>query len=142
MFETVDKREQQVLTRIAESRLRTVESVDNTKQRVNSCVASAPLAVSMLKISAVAGAGLLAAGLLSAKLQKKAKKNSPAPETVSGKTVVMQLMSLLLIPALHACLREREQKGHLPAKVCTPTKTVDFNSGFSSLFYRWLGLVK
>lgn len=140
MFETVDKREQQILTRIAESRLRTVESVDNTKQRVNSCVASAPLAVSMLKISAVAGVGLLAAGLLSAKLQKKAKKNSPAPETVSGKTVVMQLMSLLLIPALHACLRE--QQSHLPAKASNSTETVDFNSGFSSLFYRWLGLVK
>lgn len=140
MFETVDKREQQILTRIAESRLRTVESVDNTKQRVNSCVASAPLAVSMLKISAVAGAGLLAAGLLSAKLQKKAKKNSPAPETVSGKTVVMQLMSLLLIPALHACLRE--QQSHLPKKASASTDSIDFNSGFSSLFYRWLGLVK
>lgn len=140
MFETVDKREQQILTRIAESRLRTVESVDNTKQRVNNCVASAPLAVSMLKVSAVAGIGLLAAGLLSAKLQKKAKKNSPAPETVSGKTVVMQLMSLLLIPAMHACLRE--QKNNLSSKACTSTENADFSSGFSSLFYRWLGLVK
>lgn len=139
MFKTVDKRKQQILTHIAESRLRTVDAVENTKQRVNHCVATAPLAISVLKLSGVATVGLITAGILTSKVRKNAKKISAAPETVSVRTVAMQLISLLVIPAIHACLTEKKS----PAFVNTATApNQDFARGFSSLFYRWLGLVK
>lgn len=139
MFETVDQRNQQILTRIAESRVRAVESVEDTKQRVTRCVASAPLTVSMLKLTGIAGIGLITAAIFSAKAKKVAKKKAAVPETVSGRTVAMQLLSLLVIPALHACLAEKKQ----PLRGAeNPASDKDFNLGFSSLFYRWLGLIK
>lgn len=139
-----DQARQQVLTRVAASRVRVVDSVEVVRSGIRGCVRAFPLSATALKLGGGVLGGLVLAGLVAAKFsRKKAKKTQPKPE-LKGSTVALQALSAVAIPMVQRWLTTRSAEQQMMASVDSAQKASarfplpDING----MFYRWLGLQK
>lgn len=139
-----DQARQQVLTRVAASRVRVVDSVEAVRSGIRGCVRAFPLSATALKMGGGVLGGLVLAGLVATKFsRKKAKKTQLKPE-LKGSTVALQALSAVAIPMVQRWLAARSAEQSMAASVDSAQKTSprfplpDING----MFYRWLGLQK
>lgn len=141
-----DQARQQILTRVAASRVRVVDAVDSVRKGVCGTARAFPLSATALKMTGVALGGLVLTGIVAGKIAgKKAKKVQPRQE-LKGRTVALQALSAIAIPLLQRWLTARQEvkvsEGVCGEPVVRTTTTRFAIPDINGMFYRWLGLQK
>ena len=141
-----DQARQQILTRVAASRVRVVDAVDSVRKGVCGTARAFPLSSTALKMTGVALGGLALTGIVAGKIAgKKAKKVQPKPE-LKGSTVALQALSAIAIPLLQRWLNSRQDvkvsEGVRGEPVVRTTSSRFVLPDINGMFFRWLGLHK
>lgn len=140
-----DQNKQQVLTRIAATRVRMVDAVTTVRNGVQGCVRTFPGSATTLKtIGAVVG-GVVASGLIVGKVRQRRKPSREEAPAVSGRTVALQALSALAIPLLQRWLASQQAGVAAPGCEKPAPATSQPRFAFPDLnaaFFRWLGLQK
>lgn len=141
-----DQARQQVLTRVAASRVRIVDAVESVRRGTRGVVRSFPMSATALKMGGVAIGGLVVAGMVAKKFSGKKPKKESIKSELKGRTVALQALSAVAIPLLQ---RWVVSLGSAPAEG-TPMEERSKDGAsprfslpdFRGVFYRWLGLQK
>lgn len=142
-----DQIKQQTLTRIAATRVRSVEAVTSVRNGVQGCVRTFPVSGAALKMAGVALGGLVLSGMLAGKLRRRRKVAKAVEPGPTGRTVALQALSALAIPLVQRWLTAQQnpatqgEDSHEQPR----TERSGVRFGFPDLnaaFYRWLGLQK
>lgn len=140
-----DQNKQQVLTRIAATRVRMVDAATTVRNGVQGCVRTLPVSVATLKtIGAVVG-GVVASGVIAGKIRQRRKPAREEAPAVSGRVVALQALSALAIPLLQRWLASQQAGAPATGREKPAQATAGFRFAlpdWNAAFFRWLGLQK
>ena len=133
MSSTSSQRKQELLTRLATTRLGALDALAEMRVRARQRVGSLRLSGQALRLGAVGAIGLAGARLLM-------HRRAPAAVAPSSplRRLALQLLSAVLLPMVQQYLVSRVPQW----RACTRAVSSFSIPTPAELFYRWLGLIK
>ena len=134
MSSTSAQRKQELLTRLATTRLGALDALAEMRVRARQRVGSLRLSGQALRLGAVGAIGLVGARLL---MHRRAPA-AVAPSSSPLRRLALQLLSAVLLPMVQQYLVSRMPQW----RACTRAVSSFSIPTPAELFYRWLGLIK